>query len=123
MKNYMLIIIAAFFVSAGEGLFGQYTGPGSTSKVYTIREILDNAARLDKSDELVKIKGFAVRQINNNTYEFRDNTGTILVDIDKKKLPAKPFDDKTELVIIGEVDHDLLEPTEIEAEEVYFANQ
>lgn len=104
-------------------LYSQYTGPGTTDRFYSVKEIKDEASRLDKSDELVKVKGYIVRQINNDTYEFRDNTGTILVDIDTKRLPLKPFDDKTELILRGEVDNDLLEPVEMEVDEVLFINQ
>jgi uncharacterized protein YdeI (BOF family) len=35
-------------------------------------------------------------------------------------LPSRPFDDKTELILIGEVDNDLFEPVEIEVKEVLF---
>ena len=79
-------------------------------------------SRLDRSDALEKIQGYIVKQINADTYEFKDSTGFILVDIDKKTLPTKPFNDKTELILIGEVDHDMLEPVEIEVDEVLFVN-
>ncbi|MGE4586624.1 MAG: hypothetical protein AB7D05_04710 [Mangrovibacterium sp.] len=35
-------------------------------------------------------------------------------------LPDVPFDEKTPLYIIGEVDYDLLEGTEVEVEELIF---
>jgi len=40
------------------------------------------------------------------------------VEIEKKNLPATPFNEKTELLITGEVDFDLLEGTEVEADKV-----
>ena len=97
---------------------GQYTGPGSTGKVYTVKEIKEKAAKLDKSDETVTLKGSIVKQYNSDTYLFRDSTGEIKVEIKKKDLPATPFNDKTELLITGEVDFDLLEGTEVEADKV-----
>lgn len=116
----LLVTVIVLFISGN--LYSQYTGPGTTAKFYTIKEIKDKATRLDRSDELVKIKGYIIKQINKDTYEFKDNSGTILVDIDKKILPTKPFNDKTELILIGEVDHDMLEPVEIEVDEVLFVN-
>lgn len=116
----LLVTVIVLFISGN--LYSQYTGPGTTAKFYTIKEIKDKATRLDRSDELVKIKGYIIKQINKDTYEFKDNSGTILVDIDKKTLPTKPFNDKTELILIGEVDHDMLEPVEIEVDEVLFVN-
>jgi uncharacterized protein (TIGR00156 family) len=68
----------------------------------------------------VKIKGYVVEQINSEDFWFQDATGKIRIEIDKKKMPAKPFDEKTELIITGEVDADLLEGTEIEVETVEF---
>ncbi len=114
----MLVII---FTITGNIAFGQYKGPGSadkTDRIYSVKEIKDDASMLDRSDILVKVKGYIIMQISKDTYEFKDATGTLQVEIDKKKLPARPFDDKTELIIIGEVDYDLLEPVELEAEQV-----
>ncbi len=122
MKNHIKVFVTVIVLFVSGNLYSQYTGPGTTAKFYTVKEIKDKATRLDRSDELVKVKGYIIKQINKDTYEFKDNTGTILVDIDKKKLPTRLFDDKTELILIGEVDYDLLEPVEIEVEEVLFVN-
>ncbi len=124
MKNMSLtgFIPLVLMLCMSFSSFGQYTGPASTDKFYTVKEIKDNAARLDKTDELVKVKGYITKQLNKETYEFKDNSGTILVEIDKKRLPERPFDDKTELILIGEVDYDLLEPVEIEVKQIYFVN-
>lgn len=102
---------------------GQYTGPGSTGKVYTVKEIREKAAKLDKSDEVVTLKGYIVKQLNSDTYQFRDSTGEIKVEIKKKDMPGTPFNDKTELLITGEVDFDLLEGTEVEADKVEFVKK
>ncbi len=123
-KNSLIRFISALTVLIifSTSSYGQYKGPGSADKFYTIAEIKDNASELDRKDVMVKVQGFIVKQINKDTYEFKDDTGTIQVDIDKKKLPDSPFDDKTEIILIGEVDNDLLEPVEIEAEEVIINN-
>lgn len=118
IRCLMLVIIITI---TGNISFGQYKGPGSvdkTDRIYSVKEIKDDASKFDRSDILVKVKGYIIMQISNDTYEFKDATGTLQVEIDKKKLPARPFDDKTELIIIGEVDYDLLEPVELEAEQV-----
>jgi uncharacterized protein (TIGR00156 family) len=100
--------------------YGQFQGPGVLDKTYSVKEIIDNASRLDRSDALVKVQGYIVKQINADTYEFKDKTGTIKIEIDKKRLPSNPFDDKTELILIGEVDNDIFAPVEIEVKEVHF---
>lgn len=117
-----LLLLFFTLVSASSLSYGQYKGLGVTDKTYTVKEVLDNASRLDRSDALVKVQGFIVNQINADTYEFKDKTGAIKVEIDRKRLPNKPFDDKTELILIGEVDNDIFEPVEIEVKEVLFVD-
>ncbi|NCU31382.1 MAG: NirD/YgiW/YdeI family stress tolerance protein [Candidatus Moranbacteria bacterium] len=114
------ITLLVGLISISSISFGQFQGPRPTDKTYTVKEINDNASRLDRSDALVKVQGFIIKQINKDTYEFKDNTGTILVEIDRKRLPDRPFDENTELILIGEVDNDLFEPVEIEVKEVHF---
>ena len=119
LKVLLLLLIIA---SASRSSYGQFQGPGVTDKTYSVKEIIDNASKLDRSDAMVKVQGFIVKQINSDTYEFKDKTGTLKVEIDKKLLPAIPFDDKTELILIGEIDNDLLKPVEMDVKEVHFVN-
>lgn len=105
-------------ISASSTTYGQFQGPRAPDGVITVKEIIDNASRLDRTDALVKVQGYIVKQLNTDTYLFKDETGTVKVEIDKYRLPHSPFDEKTEIIIIGEVDHDLFEPVEIEAKEV-----
>ncbi len=119
MKNHigyfaMLLLLLAL----AKPSFSQFTGEGSTGKFYTAAEIKDDASRLDRSDALVKLKGNIVSQLNKDTYMFQDTTGTLKVEIKQKYLPATPFDEKTIIVLIGEVDYDFLEGTEVEAEQM-----
>lgn len=123
MKNVLLLVVTAFFLNSFFSLNAQYTGPGAEGKTYTVEEIKANASSLDKSDAIVQLKGFVVEQINKEDYWFKDSTGKILVEIEKDALPAGTFDDKTEVVIIGEVDYDVLEGVEIEVDEVRFLSQ
>ena len=48
------------------------------------------AAALKAADDTkVMLEGEIVRKIDNGHYEFKDATGTVKIDIDKKRLPAK----------------------------------
>jgi uncharacterized protein (TIGR00156 family) len=115
-------LLAAFMLLSFGAAFGQYTGTGSieNGKLSTVEQVKNNAAKLDRQDVLVKIKGYVVEQINSEDFWFQDATGKIRIEIDKKKMPAKPFDEKTELIITGEVDADLLESTIIDVKKVEF---
>ncbi len=103
--------------------FGQYQGPGVSDKIYTVKEVKANAIQLDRSDALVKVKGFITKQINGEDYEFKDSTGVLRVEIDRKRMPQKPFDETTELILYGEVDYDILRPVELDVKEIIFVNE
>ncbi len=104
-------------------ILGQYQGPGVSDKTYTVKEVKANAIQLDRSDALVKVKGFITKQINGEDYEFKDSTGILRVEIDRKRMPQKPFDETTELILYGEVDYDILRPVELDVKQVIFVNE
>lgn len=119
------IAITLAFVAAVATASAQYEGPGggNNTQVVTVKYVLDNASKLDRNDNIVTIKGFIVEKINEDDYWFKDESGKIKVDIDTKKLPQTAFNEKTLILIKGEVDHDLLGGTEIEAERVEIVTQ
>lgn len=118
MKRLNKILALAFFLLISVYGQAQYKGPGASSQLLTVKEITNQASKLDRSDTVVKIQGFIIQQISGDTFWFQDSSGKIKVEVEKKHLPTVPFDEKTELIIFGEVDHDLLEGTEIEAKQV-----
>ena len=80
-----------------------YTGPGA-QPVTTV------AAAKDAADDTpVVLQGYVTKKINNDDkYEFKDNSGTITVEIDNEDLPATPFNEKTKVKITGEVEKHLM---------------
>lgn len=116
MKHVKTIFILITFGLLSLNVHAQYTGPGAKVEISTVKEIIDNASKLDKSDKQVKLNGFVIEQINNDTFWFKDQTGKIMVEIEKKQIPTTPFNEKTKVTIIGEVDYDLLEGCEIEVD-------
>lgn len=119
MKTMNWITCTVLVLLSHVGL-AQYQGPTST-KLYTVTQIKENASQLDKSDALVKIIGYVVDRIDDDTYWFKDNSGRIQVEIENDQIPDFPFDDKTKLVIVGEVDYDVLEEVEVEVEFIQLA--
>lgn len=117
---FRAFVLMAALVPMSTLSYGQYTGPGSTEKMFTIQEIQGQAAELDRKDVKVKVQGFIVKQIKGDKYEFRDKTGSIRVEIDKDKLPARSFDENTELILIAEVEKDLFQSVKLEVEKLEF---
>ncbi len=121
MSLLKLILFGAAIAVSGS-VSAQYTGPGADGKQYTVAEVKENAAQLDKSDAIVKLEGFIVERINKEDFWFEDESGRVMLEIDKKDMPERPFNDQTKLIIIGEVDYDVLEEVEIEVEEIHFTD-
>lgn len=75
-----------------------------------------------KDDNKVKLKGYIVKSVGDEKYQFRDNTGTITVDIDDELWQGKPISAKTPVTIVGEIDVDY-KPTkrvEVDVDQVVF---
>lgn len=114
MKHVKILILVMVCGLVFSNVHAQYAGPGAEVKTSNVKEVIDNASKLDRSDKQVKLIGFVIEQINDDTFWFKDNTGKIKVEIEKKQLPSTPFNAETEVIIIGEVDYDLLGGCEIE---------
>ena len=79
-------------------------------------------ALASKDDTKVQLKGFIVKSVGDEKYQFRDSTGSITVDIDDELWMGKAISAKTPVTIIGEVDVDY-KPTkrvEIDVDQVKF---
>lgn len=122
MKKQKIILYAVMTLLASVSVNAQYTGPGATLKTYTVAEIKAEASRMDKADVIVNIQGHIIRQLNAETYLFKDATGEVNVEIEFDVLPHSPFDENKEVILTGEVDYDELEGVEIEVERLEFVN-
>ena len=70
----------------------------------------------------MQLKGYVVKAIGDEKYQFRDNTGTITVDIDDDLWNGKAVSAKTPVTLIGEVDidHKPAKRIEIDVDQVRF---
>ncbi len=75
-----------------------------------------------KDDSKVQLKGYVVKSIGDEKYQFRDNTGTITVDIDDDLWNGKAVSAKTPVTLIGDVDidHKPAKRIEIDVDQVRF---
>lgn len=100
--HYLALLLAPLFSTAALAA-GGYTGPGATAQVVSV------AAAQNAADETpVVLQGQIVQRLQGDTYEFRDATGTIKVEIDDEDWPPQPIGDKARVKLTGEVDRDLL---------------
>lgn len=82
------------------GFQGGFQGPRSSG----VNKAADVARAYD--DAHVTLEGFLVEQVSHDKYLFRDDTGTVMVDIDHKKFRGQNVTPQTRVRIVGEVDFD-----------------
>lgn len=75
-----------------------------------------------KDDTNVELKGYIVKSIGDEKYQFKDQTGSITVDIDDELWQGKPISAKTPITIIGEIDVDYkpMKRVEIDVKAIQF---
>lgn len=119
MKNLLIktivaascvVMAPAFAQFQGASSAGGYTGPGAANRANTVAAILKNPV----DDQRVTLRGNITRHIGGDKYMFSDGTGEIRVDIDDHQFPPQPINEKTTVEIMGEVDTDFMQFSEVD---------
>lgn len=95
----------------------QVVNQSALTQSVTVQQALNLA---DKSK--VQIKGNVIKNLGNEKYQFRDQTGTIMVEIDDELWQNKAVSSSQIVTLIGEIDIDL-KPTKhvtIDVDQVKF---
>jgi uncharacterized protein (TIGR00156 family) len=85
---------------------------------YKVKDLEKDAIKLDRADTDVKLTGKIIDRIDSRHYWFEDDTGPIIIDIRGRILPSDDLNDETVFIIIGEIDYDYLDGSEIEVEQI-----
>jgi uncharacterized protein (TIGR00156 family) len=116
MKTRSILILGAVFFSlslivsyAQEGFTGPggasggYTGPGALAQLTpaTVSE-----AKKLRDNTPVALRGKIVRAVRKEKYEFSDDSGTIIVEIDREVWRGISVDENTPVEIRGHVDRE-----------------
>ncbi len=104
----------AFSQFQGASIAGGYTGPGASNRVNSVSDIAKNPI----DDQRVTLRGNITRHIGGDKYMFSDGTGEMRVDIDDHQFPPQPINEKTFVEIMGEVDTDFMQFSEIDVKSV-----
>ena len=111
------LIAASLTFTAALATANTAVNQSALSKVSTVKQAL-----VAKDDTKVEVKGYVVKAIGDEKYQFRDATGSITVDIDDDLWHGKAIAANTPVTLIGEVDIDY-KPTkrvEIDVDAVKF---
>lgn len=111
-KTFKPLFIAASCCIAGiasGGAFAQFVD-GASSHATTVRSLLENG----RDDQLVVLEGYIVDQVRRKDYTFRDDTGTIVVEIKDRVFAGQRVDPKTKVRIEGEFEKEFAEPDTVD---------
>ena len=106
-KTFKTFAIAAACLAglASGGAFAQFAG-GPTNHATTVKNLLENG----RDDQLVVLEGYIVDQVRRKDYTFKDETGTITVEIKDRVFAGQRVDPKTKVRLEGEFEKEFAEP-------------
>ena len=109
--------IATAAVASNETVNQPVVNQAAFAQVTTVKQALGM-----KDDSNVQLKGYVVKAVGDEKYQFRDSTGSITVEIDDELWQGKPISARTPVTIIGEVDIDYkpAKRVEIDVEQLRF---
>ncbi|OUY09173.1 NirD/YgiW/YdeI family stress tolerance protein [Acinetobacter populi] len=112
MKNAWLKII---FLSAVFASVPAWAGDDAKAIAQGLQHPVTVAQAKKLPDEsFITLTGTLVRNLQKDHYEFKDQTGTISVEIDDDLLHPAHFKPNTQVKLVGEVDTHRYKPTDIE---------
>jgi len=82
-------------------LFADFDGPGAASRAIPVSSVSSL-----RDDDKVTLEGYLIKQLSDEHYLFRDDSGEIEVEIDEEDFRGIRVTDTTAIRIIGEVDKD-----------------
>ena len=98
--------LAAFAATSASA---QFVG-GPTNHATTVKNLLENG----RDDQLVVLEGYIVDQVRRKDYTFKDETGTITVEIKDRVFAGQRVDPKTKVRLEGEYEKEFAEPNTVD---------
>jgi uncharacterized protein (TIGR00156 family) len=117
MKTPILMLLAA----AGLAMATAHAVPVNQQAIAD-RVLSVAQAKTLADDSMVQLKGHIVRAMGDEKYEFKDQTGNIVVEIDHELWQGKALQSNQLVTLIGEVDidHTPLKSVKIDVKQVQF---
>jgi uncharacterized protein (TIGR00156 family) len=115
MKTALSILALCAVGFAANAQTGGFTGPDNRTLVTAIE-----VTKLPDDAE-VRLTGYIVKNIGDEKYEFRDDTGTIIVEIDDEDWKGMEVSPEDRVEITGEVDQEW-QKTELDVDTIRLAD-
>lgn len=111
MKKTLLLTIAAAMTCVSSANAG-FTGPNGTA-VMTVEQ-----AKKMPDDSNVVLRGNIEKALGDEKYVFKDETGSIVVEIDDDDWGGQNVSPEDKVEIRGEVDTHMMKPTDIDVDSI-----
>ena len=112
LRSSFSFILLIVFVLHSPFASAQYVGPSTVPTYRSVADILKNPI----DDAPVILEGHIIKQVGKKKYTFSDGTAEIRVEVDQKYFPTTPINEKTKVLIRGEIEKDFLQSPEIDIE-------
>lgn len=112
-RFFPLVMLLAAGAAAAESS-GGFTGPDG------VRAVTASEAKGLPDDARIQVTGYLVRSIGDEEYEFQDDTGALVVEIDEDEWGGAKVNPETRVELTGELDNDSND-VELDVEQVALA--
>ncbi len=120
-KIYFLLIVATCFAGSQVAISKKHKGGFKEVREPSIEEfeiVSVEKAKNEKDDTFVVLQGYIEKSLGDEKYLFRDETGTIKIEIEDKKFRGLTVYPDDFVQISGEVDKGWFSDTEIEVKKI-----
>lgn len=116
MKKLLMLTIATIFATTANTLAKENKGGFQNNNQQEIISVSEIAEL--KDGDYVVMQGNILEKTGEETYNFKDNTGTIILEIDDDNWADVTVTPNDIVIIEGEIDKNMMNPTVIEVEEI-----
>ncbi|MGH7491833.1 MAG: NirD/YgiW/YdeI family stress tolerance protein [bacterium] len=111
MNKFAAVILLGVALGLSQNAEAQFVGDTtSVQTVATVKQMKDNS--------WFTLEGNIVKQVREERYLFRDQSGEVEVEIDSDKWKGRKVDPGTKVRITGEVEKDFLSSMEVEVKRI-----
>ena len=118
MKKLLLSLICVLLAAANAQAKDKHKNKGFVFvPENVVVETVANAK--DKADDtLVVLQGQIVKALGDDKYQFTDETGEIILDIDQEDFDGVTVTEGEIIQITGDIDKEMMKPTEVDVKQI-----
>ena len=118
MKKLLLSLICVLLAAANAQAKDKHKNKGfvfvpENVVVETVADAKDKA-----DDTLVVLQGQIVKALGDDKYQFTDETGEIILDIDQEDFDGVTVTEGEIIQITGDIDKEMMKPTEVDVKQI-----